>query len=53
MSQRDLHVIPVEYESPVGFAIPPDTVVLGVPDMSHSSVEDSFRELLSAARTLS
>lgn len=53
VSHRGLHVIPVEYESPVGLAIPPATVVLGVPDMSPSSVEKSFRELLSAARTLS
>jgi hypothetical protein len=53
VSQRGLHVIPVEYESPVGLAIPPDTVVLGVADMSSSSVEESFGELLSAARTLS
>lgn len=53
VSRRGLHVIPVEYESPVGLAIPPGTVVVGVPDMSHSSVEESFQELLSAARTLS
>jgi len=53
VSQRDLFVFPVEYASPVGLAIPPDTVVLGVAGMSPSSVEDSFRELLFVAQTLS
>lgn len=52
VGQRDLQVVPVEYGSPVGLPIPPSTVVLGVKDFSRSSVEESFRELLAAARTL-
>lgn len=47
-----LQVIPVRYECSVGMAVPPATVLLGVPDLSRSSVEESVRELLAAAQTI-